>query len=106
MVKKTTDPDELITQTEAARIRKVSLPSINELVRRGRLRSVERYGKKLVYRSEVLGFEPEKGGRGLKAGGGQAIPETVLEGQKLKPAKPHTKKPMKRKTKPAPKGKK
>jgi hypothetical protein len=105
-VNKRTDSDELITQAEAARIRKVSLPSINELVRRGRLRSVERYGKKLVYRSEVLGFEPEKGGRGLKASGGRAIAETVLEGEKSKPTKPQAKKPTKRKTKPAPAPKK
>lgn len=67
--KKKADSDELITQAEAARLRKVSLPSINELVRRGRLRSAERYGKTLVYRSEVLAFRPEKGGRGKKASG-------------------------------------
>jgi excisionase family DNA binding protein len=53
---------DLITQSEAARLRGVSLPSINELVRRGRLRSKEVFGKKLVYRSEVEGFEKEKPG--------------------------------------------
>jgi hypothetical protein len=61
--------DELITQSEAAEISGRSLNSINELVRRGRLRSGKRFGKTLVYRSEVLAFEPEKGGRGKKAGG-------------------------------------
>jgi DNA-directed RNA polymerase specialized sigma24 family protein len=54
--------DDLITQTEAARMRGISLPSINELVRRGRLRSKEVFGKKLVYRSEVESFEKEKPG--------------------------------------------
>ena len=54
--------DDLITQSEAARIRGISLPSINELVRRGRLRSKEVFGKKLVYRSEVEAFEKEKPG--------------------------------------------
>jgi excisionase family DNA binding protein len=54
--------DDLITQTEAARLRGVSLPSINELIRRGRLRSKEVFGKTLVYRSEVEAFEKEKPG--------------------------------------------
>lgn len=44
-------------------MRGVSLRSINNLVRRGRLRSVEQFGKKLVYRAEVENFEPDKGGR-------------------------------------------
>jgi excisionase family DNA binding protein len=52
----------LITQSEAAKLRGVSLPSINELVRRGRLRTKEVFGKKLVYRSEVLAFERETPG--------------------------------------------
>jgi len=56
------DMDDLITQTEAAKLRGISLPSINELVRRGRLRSKEMFGKTLVYRSEVVGFEKEKPG--------------------------------------------
>jgi excisionase family DNA binding protein len=56
------DMSDLITQVEAARLRGVSLPSINELVRRGRLRSKEVFGKKLVYRSEVEAFEKEKPG--------------------------------------------
>jgi hypothetical protein len=56
------DMGDLITQTEAARLRGVSLASINELMRRGRLRSKEVFGKKLVYRSEVLAFEKEKPG--------------------------------------------
>jgi hypothetical protein len=56
------DMNDLITQVEAARLRGVSLASINELIRRGRLRSKEVFGKKLVYRTEVLTFKKEKPG--------------------------------------------
>jgi len=58
--------DDLITQTEAAQLRDVSVAAISALVQRGRLRSVERFGKLLVYRSEVLAFEREKPGRKRK----------------------------------------
>jgi excisionase family DNA binding protein len=54
--------DEMITQSEAAEIRGVSLGAINELVRRGKLRSAERFGKRLVYRSDVEAYEPSPGG--------------------------------------------
>jgi hypothetical protein len=53
---------DLITQSEAATLRGVSLASINDLVRRGRLRSVEQFGKRLVYRADVLSFAPSPGG--------------------------------------------
>jgi len=56
------DLDDLITQSEAAVLRGVSKASISELVKRGRLRTKEMFGKKLVYRSEVLTFEKEKPG--------------------------------------------
>lgn len=56
------DMSDLITQAEAARIRGVTPASISELVSRGRLRSVEMFGKRLVYRSEVESFEPEHKG--------------------------------------------
>ncbi len=63
MPQKKTDPfDDLISQAEAARIRGVSRASINELVKRGRLRAVPVAGKVLVYRSEVKGFQEEKRG--------------------------------------------
>lgn len=63
---------DLISQAEAAEIRGVSRASINELVKRGRLRSVEIGGKTFLYRSEVESFEPQPGGRPasrLKLGG-------------------------------------
>ena len=59
--------NELITLSEAAALRGYKhVSAVSQLVRRGRLRSVERYGKTLVYKSEVLAFEPEKGGRPRK----------------------------------------
>ncbi len=57
------NPEDLISQAEAAQIRGVTRASINELIKRGRLRPVEIGGKTLLYRSEVVAFEPEKGGR-------------------------------------------
>lgn len=59
-----TPPDitDLITQAEAARLREVSREAIRALVRRNRLQSIEMFGKRLVYRSEVLAFEPDKPG--------------------------------------------
>lgn len=57
------DLEDLISQVEAAELRGVSRASINELVKRGRLNAVEIGGKTFLRRSEVLSFEPEKGGR-------------------------------------------
>ena len=51
---------DLITQTEAAKLRGVTRPAIGDLIKRGRLRSVNMFGKTLVYRSEVEGFEELK----------------------------------------------
>lgn len=55
--------EDLITLSEAAEIRgNKDVSAISHLVRRGRLRSVERFGKTLVYRSEVEAFEPVRAG--------------------------------------------
>ena len=54
--------DDLITQAEAAEIRRVSRAAITDLVKRGRLRTVEMFGKKLVFRSEVVAFQKESKG--------------------------------------------
>lgn len=53
---------DLITIAEAARLRGVSRSAISELVRRGRLRSIEMFGRVLVYRSEVESFQKQKPG--------------------------------------------
>jgi hypothetical protein len=50
---------DMITQVEAAEMRGVSRAAITDLVNRGRLRSVELFGKRLVFRSEVEAFERE-----------------------------------------------
>jgi hypothetical protein len=55
--------EDLISQADAAKLRGVSRASINELVARGRLRSVDIAGKVFLYRSEVEAFEPQPGGR-------------------------------------------
>ena len=54
--------DELITQVEAAKLRGISVAAINDLVKRGRIRSEERYGKTLVYRSDIENFQPVRAG--------------------------------------------
>ncbi len=58
--------DDIISQSEAARLRGVSREAIRNLIDRGRLRGVTVGGRLCVYRSEVLSFEPEKGGRPSK----------------------------------------
>ena len=55
--------NDIISQSEAARLRGVSREAIRNLIDGGRLRSVAIGGRLCVYRSEVLRFEPEKGGR-------------------------------------------
>jgi excisionase family DNA binding protein len=57
------DVSGLITQTEAATLRGVSRAAIRTLIQRGRLNAVEVFGRKMVYRSEVLAFEAQKPGR-------------------------------------------
>lgn len=68
-VKNNSEPDDLITQKEAAEVSGRSIAAINELVRRGRIASFEKYGKNLVSKSEMLAFEPDKGGRPPKPKG-------------------------------------
>lgn len=64
MVKNTKMPKDLITLDEAAELRGYKDTSaIIQLIRRGRITRYEMYGKPLVSRSEVLKYEPSKGGR-------------------------------------------
>jgi excisionase family DNA binding protein len=55
------DVDDLITIREAAELRKVSVSAIGDLVRRGRLHSVQKFGRTLVSRTEVNAFEDARG---------------------------------------------
>lgn len=58
---------DLISQAEAARLRGVTRAAIQDLVRRGRIRSVEVGGRSLVYRSEIINYEQGKPGRPREA---------------------------------------
>lgn len=62
-----TDPvSDLISQTEAARLRGVTRAAIQDLVRRGRIRSVNVGGRALVYRSEIESYKQGLAGRPRK----------------------------------------
>ena len=54
---------DLISQAEASRLRKVTRAAIQDLVRRGRIRSVNVGGRSLVYRSEIETYEKGEPGR-------------------------------------------
>ncbi len=56
------DMSDLISQAEAARRRGVTINAVADLIRRGRLRSVEVAGRTLVYASDVAEFEKAKPG--------------------------------------------
>ena len=57
------EPDEWISQAEAARIRKVSRQAISLLAKKGRLPVLKIGGRVLVHRKEVEEFMPEPAGR-------------------------------------------
>jgi predicted XRE-type DNA-binding protein len=58
-----TDALELISVSEAAKIRGVTTTAIHNLIKRGRLRSKEISGEVFVFKSEVENFERAKPGR-------------------------------------------
>ncbi len=60
--------NDLVSIAEAARLRDVTHGAIQNLIKRGRLSVTEIGGRKFLRRGDVLAFEPEKGGRGRKAG--------------------------------------
>ena len=62
-MKRKDELEDMITVSEAARLRNVGDEAIRKLIARGRLRSREFFGKRLVYRSEVMAFKKEKPGR-------------------------------------------
>jgi predicted DNA-binding protein YlxM (UPF0122 family) len=57
------DPEDWISQAEAARIRGVTRQAIHDLVRRERVRTLEIGDKVLVFREDIENFERNKGGR-------------------------------------------
>lgn len=70
MNKKTTDDknslSDLISISEAARVREVSHSAIQDLIKRGKLSSVEIGGRRFVSRGEVESYVPEPVGRPSK----------------------------------------
>jgi excisionase family DNA binding protein len=58
--------EQFVTVSEAAELRGVSRASIHALIKRERLRAVEIFGRVLLYRREVEGFEKEKPGPKIK----------------------------------------
>ncbi len=55
--------DDLITPAEAARLRGVTRSAITDLMKRGRLQTVEVGGRRFLYRKNVESFAPEITGR-------------------------------------------
>ncbi len=59
--------EDLITPAEAARLRGVTRSAITDLMKRGRLQTIEVGGRPFLYRKEVENFSPEITGRPPKA---------------------------------------
>jgi excisionase family DNA binding protein len=57
------EPEEWISQAEAARLRKVSRQAISLLVKKGRLPVLKIGGRVFVHRKEVEEFTPDSPGR-------------------------------------------
>lgn len=67
------DLRELVSQKEAAEIRKVSVQAIHHLLKRGRFTIIEISGKKFLLRKEIEAFQPDVGGRPRKKTEGKTI---------------------------------
>ena len=65
--KSTGGMSDLISQAEAARLRGVTRAAIADLIKRGKLRSVEVAGRALVYRSEIVSYKQGEPGRPRKS---------------------------------------
>jgi hypothetical protein len=61
-MKQTFDPRQWMSQSEAAKARKVSRQAIAKLVAKGRFTTLEIAGKTLLKRSEVESFKPQRPG--------------------------------------------
>ncbi len=51
--------EQWVTQTRAAELRGMTLKAVNALVLRGRVRSKDVYGKRLVNRDDIMSYEPK-----------------------------------------------
>lgn len=72
-VKKKIEPGDWISQAEAARLRGISPQGITDLVKRGRLETLEIGGKVLVSRKQVEEFVSRRGGRPRKKVAGAGV---------------------------------
>lgn len=61
-------PDEWISQSDAAAIRGVSRQAINNLVKKGRLRTLELPIGVMVFKKDITDFKPLKPGRAKQDG--------------------------------------
>ena len=68
-MKRKVDPDQWISQAEAAKLRGVSRQAISRLVRKGRFETLSIGGKTLLRRSEVEEFQPKPPGPAPKGNG-------------------------------------
>lgn len=59
---KKVDPDQWISQAQAAKLRGVSRQAIERLVRKGRFETLSIGGKTLLKRSEIEEFQPKPPG--------------------------------------------
>jgi len=57
------NPEDWISQAEAAEMRGVSRQAIHQLVQKGRFRTYDVAGRTLVLREDVVQYEPDRGGR-------------------------------------------
>jgi hypothetical protein len=62
------DLDELVSISEAARLRGVSPQAIDRLLVRGKLKAIVIGGRRFLRRPDVVNFKPETGGRRHKTG--------------------------------------
>lgn len=60
------ETDDLISITNAAKLRKVSQQAMSDLVKRGKVSAIEIDGVKFLRRDEVLNYVASKGGRPKK----------------------------------------
>jgi len=58
---------DLITQSQAADLRGVSIQTINNWIKRGHIKGYERYEKILVSKAEIKAFQPKLAGRPLRS---------------------------------------
>jgi excisionase family DNA binding protein len=57
------NPDDWISQAEAARLKGVSRQAIWKLIKKGRLRNIHIGGHTLVFRKDIESFQAQKPGR-------------------------------------------